>query len=274
MATDEEVKTQEVIEPEQKAEEVKEVVAEKAEVTPEVVEETPLSVEDIVSGTKKTPIGVQKRIDELTREKYEARREAEYWKEKAEKPANVSQTSERPLPPVWADFGSSEDYQKAVVAYEDKVDAWKGEQGKGKALEAEMQKEMADNYAKFNAKAGAMRAKYPDFEETVSQPIFSTLLINEIYASDYGPEIGYYLSKNPSEANRISNLKPNMISKEIGKLEVKFSEALTRKTSNAPPPITPIKGDDVPVKDTSKMTDAEWYEWDRQQRMKKFQTKK
>lgn len=279
MEISEEVKTQEITEPGQEVEVKEEVTPETTPVVPvEEVTEAPLSVEDIVSG-KKTPKGVQKRIDELTREKYEARRKAEYWENEAKKitqpPYVAAQPpSNRPMPPVEAEFADMEQFRQARVAYEDKLDVWKTEQNRSSTLMAEQEREFTENIAKFNANAEKMRAKYPDFDDTVNQEYFTIPLANEIHSSDFGPEIGYFLAKNPVEAQRIGKLKPNMIAKEIGKLEVRFSEALTRKTSNAPPPITPITGNDVPGKDPSKMTDAEWNEWYRAERSKKFQTKK
>ncbi|MFZ5989431.1 MAG: hypothetical protein ACOYWZ_20235 [Bacillota bacterium] len=271
MENSEEIKSQEITDPEQKEAEEKEKVIEAAEVTEEKeaieISQAPLSVEDIVSGAKKVSPGVQRRIDELTRAKYEARREIEYWKEQAQK---VKIPSERPIPPLESDFPNPEVCRKARIEYEDKLDAWRRSQDRELAQKIEFDRKFSENYSKFNTKAGAIRMKYPDFDESVNQEIFNMKLINEIYASDFGPEIGYYLSKNPSEALRLNQLSRNEIAKEIGKLEFKFSEAITRKTSQAPPPLNPVKGEDVAKKDPSKMTDVEWYEWNKQERLKKL----
>ena len=272
MNNSEETKAQEITEPaSEKAEEEKIEVTEQPAVT-ETVSEAPLSVEDIVSGKKGTSPGVQKRIDELTREKYEARREADFWKSEAEKAKRVPQEvgASRPIPPLEKDFADPEDYRKAYVTYEDNLETWRGNYRKEETLRADMEREFRENAAKFDQSASRMRAVYPDFDESVNNPIFSMNLVGEIHASDLGPEIGYYLSKNPAEAARIGAMTPQKIAKEIGKLEVKFSEAIKKKPTSAPTPLNTVKGEDVVKKDESKMTDDEWNQYWRQEQLKKM----
>ncbi len=118
-----------------------------------------------------------------------------------------------------------------------------------------------------------MRAKYQDFDETVNSPVFTPELSVEILASEYAPEIGYYLAKNPAEAQRISSLSLNAIAREIGRLESKFTEGKSRLISGAPKPLTTVAGNDIVAKDPSKMTDDEWYRWDKQEKIKKIKLK-
>lgn len=231
-----------------------------------------LTVDEIVSGTKKAKKGVQGRIDELTKEKYDARREADFWKNKAnevKKPESTVISSDRPMPPAESDFIDPNDYKKARVDYEDRLDAWKYQHRKNEEIQEMQKEELAGNIAKFNTISVRMREKYPDFDTAINEPVFTPILSNEVMASEYGPEIGYFLAKNPSEALRLSKLTPTGVAKEIGKLEVKFSQAVKKTNSKAPDPLNPIKGDDVPQKDPSKMTDAEWYKWEQEQKLKK-----
>lgn len=232
------------------------------EVTPE--EQTELSIEDIVSGTKKPKNKVQGRIDELTGEKYELRKEVEFWKEKAEKKEVPVMQTTRPLPPSPLEYSDLGEYREAVVQYEDRLDVWKGQQRDSATFIERQRQEFAEVTAKFTERAKKMREQYADFDTAINEPVFSPTMSMEIMTSEYGPEIGYYLAKNPSEALKLSKLPPNHIAKEIGKLEVRFSQASQKIVSKAPPVIHPVKGDDVVQKDPEKMTTAEWMAWDKQ----------
>lgn len=274
--------TTQVLESEEKTEEVTQVLEEKKEVSTDenqgnvkaeaTTEPAEMSVEDIISGKKPaedtTPAWAKKRFDELTTKIYEAKREAEHWKEQATK--NVAIPTERPLPPVESEFIDPDEYRKARVSYEDKLDTWKSSQRQNTEFQERQNAELQENLSKFNERAAKMRKKYADFDDAINEPVFTPVMSREITASDFGAEIGYYLAKNPAEALKLSKLPPTGVAKEIGKLEVKFSQATKKLNSNAPPPITPIKGDDVPVKDPKKMTDDEWYQWDKQQKLKKL----
>ncbi len=261
----ENLQSQEIIDPEQVVEEeVSQTTGDKgvpAEPSPDVAE------------PKKTK--VQERIGQLTKEKWDARREAEYWKNQAAKretpPTEVS--SDRPKPPLETEFSDTEEYRKARVEYEDKLDAWRERGKRTQEIQFRQKQEHEDNLAKYNLNAERMRAKYQDFDETVNSPVFTPELSVEILASEYAPEIGYYLAKNPAEAQRISSLSLNAIAREIGRLESKFTEGKSRLISGAPKPLTTVAGNDIVTKDPSKMTDDEWYRWDKQEKIKKIKLK-
>lgn len=268
-------KTQEVVTPEQETEEEEKVVSETTEEETEETEEIPeVSVESIVSETKKPKKkGVQSRIDELTREKYEAKRESDLLRKKLEEKAETPVvTSDRPMPPAESDFIEPVDYKKARVSYEDDLDAWKSKHRESTEAQERQQKELTENIAKFNENAVKMRDKYPDFDKVISEPLFTPDMSSEIMGSDYGAEIGYFLAKNPAEALRLSKLSLRGIAKEIGKLEYKFTQAMSKLTTSAPETLTPVRGDDVLTKDPSKMSINEWMAWDKKRTLEKIKT--
>jgi|SRR3990170_2611551 len=277
-----EVNTQEVTEPVQEVTEEVEgaeavAVEEKGKETKEDEIKEGLSVEDIVSGAKaKTPIGVQKRIDELTKEKYRALKEADEWKKKAESP-NLSVPSpvstDRPLPPAELEFDSTEEFKKARMKYEDDFALWSDNRRKITENEAKRKHEEEENTAKFAEKAKRVAEKYPDFYDSVSAPIFSPHINSAILSSDYAPEIGYYLAKNQAENDRLHSLDYITLGKEIGKLEAKFGEAKAKLVSSAPPPIVPLEGNDKVETDPSKMNITDWMAWNKKEELKKIQRK-
>lgn len=274
--------TQEVIDP------VDETPVEKpiAEATPaeqekkdELKEEISVSIEDIVSGAKaNTPVGVQKRIDELTREKYEAKKETDEWRKKAENmplttvPASEI-SSDRPLPPAELEFDSIEEFKTARAKYEDDLEVWR-EKTRTTINNTVKARQEQDRLAeKFIVDANRMTEKYTDFNEVVNQPIFAPQIQRAIFSSDFAPEIGYYLAKNPVVNDRLHSLDPLSLGREIGKLEVKFSEARTKFVSSAPPPLKPLEGNDAPVKDPADMEIKEWMEWNKKRDLEKIKKK-
>ena len=206
-------------------------------------------------GKKKTAGKVQERIDKLTWEKWEAKREADQLRKELEEFRNTTTVApaQRPIPPVEDDFDDPNEYRKARVKYEDEIFAWNETRRNTELEKQRLQESFQESLKAFNKRAERMRAKYPDFDEAISAPIFSPAVSQEVLDSEYGAEIGYYLAKNPDEALRLSSLPPSKVAKEIGKLEVKFTSVSKRTVSKAPPPINPLDGDDAVKPDLEKM---------------------
>ena len=246
----------------------------KEEPTPKEEESTEtLSVDDIVSGktthqkgVDTTPKWLKSRIDELTGKIYEKDREIKELKEKRTVPT-------RPIIPVESDFADPQEYRQERAKYEDDTELWRSNQNQTIRIRETQERERTENAIKFTESSKRMREKYADFDEVTDRPFFTPEMRDEIRASDFGPEIGYFLAKNPGDALKLSGLSQTKLAKEIGRLEVKFSLATKKIISGAPAPINTLRGDDVVQKDPSKMTDDEWYKHDRQQKLKKMQTK-
>ncbi len=269
----EETITEEIQETVEVSTEENQVIEEKKEPAEETPTET--TVDDIVSGKKggidQTPAWAKKRFDELTAKIYEKDRRIKELEEAKKSESIISSPEGRPVLPIESDFIDMEDYRKARIQYEDKFDIWKSNQRQSAELQERQKQERESNLISFNDKASRMREKYADFDVAINEPVFTQVMGDEITASEYGPEIGYYLAKNHSEALRLRKLTPNGVAKEIGKLEVKFSQAIKRTNSNAPVPLIPIKGDDIPTQKLSEIKDAdEWYKRYRQEKLKKI----
>lgn len=206
-------------------------------------------------GKKKTAGKVQERIDKLTWEKWEAKREADQLRKELEEFRNTTTVApaQRPIPPVEDDFDDPNEYRKARVKYEDEIFAWNETRRNTELEKQRLQESFQESLKAFNKRAERMRAKYPDFDEAISAPIFSPAVSQEVLDSEYGAEIGYYLAKNPDEALRLSSLPPSKVAKEIGKLEIRFSSFTKKTVSTAPPPINPLDGDDAVKPDLEKM---------------------
>jgi hypothetical protein len=210
--------------------------------------------------------GVQKRIDELTRKKYDAEREAQYWRSIAQAPPAAPVAPEVPeepvKEPVIEDYNSYEEFTKAQTTFA--VDqAMKAARTAEEQAKQEAEKQQAvENYT---AKVTQFAEKMPDFYEKVYAPEFganvSQDMVDTIQRADNGPEIAYYLSNNIDQAARIARLDPRTIGLEIGKISASLKPPATTKTTGAPPPVQPIVGGEAAKADPSKMSTEEWIAW-------------
>lgn len=218
---------------------------------------------------------VQKRIDQLTREKYERDRRIRELERQIEILKRKSELGPRPVPPSIKAFTDEygtideEKYQKALIEYEDKLYAWRLAQQaqvepSAPFVEREVQQPAIPE--DFVEQVERMKQKYPDFEEVVNRPIFTPEMKDAIFDSPYGAEIAYFLGKNQNEAFRIGQLPPAQIYKEIGKLEGRFS-AGGKTVSGAPAPITPVEGRNVVEKDLEKMPIEDYMAFEKQKRI-------
>ncbi len=86
-------------------------------------------------------------------------------------------------------------------------------------------------------------------------------MMQVIVNSRTGPDILYRLGMNPREAQRISRLDPLAAAHELGRVEGMLSMPPPRKITGAPPPVRPVSGSEVPVKDPRTMTYEEYRRW-------------
>lgn len=94
----------------------------------------------------------------------------------------------------------------------------------------------------FTEKAEAAKARYADFDAVVGNPM---LPINEgmaefIADSDAGPDLAYFLGKNPARAAAIAALSPIKAARELTRLEAELAAKPKATPSKAPEPISPV----------------------------------
>ena len=226
------------------------------------------------------PTGVQKRIDELTRNRREAERERDYWRDQAlgkPQPQAEEAKPESAAPPTLesVDFDEVE-YQKQMAQWAlSNIDQQLDQRLSAKEQEAQARQQEAERHQRrlaFAAKADEFAAGKPDYYEIANNP---DLHINDVMAdviasSDKGPEVLYHLGNNPQEAERIAQLPPTHAALEIGRLEAKISLPKAKTVSEAPPPINAINGGgESPAIDPDKMTPEQFRDWRNKQLMEK-----
>lgn len=241
MSDENEVEETEVIE---ETQEVAEVETEEAET--EVVEETE---ED---KKKNYQSKVDKRFAKMTSDKYASERriaelEAElkttqiYASPQQQQVQEEADTKPDPL-----NFETTEDYVDALTDW--KVDKKFEAQSvrrtaqKKKDSEAQSQNELQNNFIKAQTIASE---KYNDYNEATADlniDIFSDLGQNLLKCGNSGPDIMYFICKNPEEKEKMFRLKGMDLSLEIGKLREKLAAPMKKKKTNAPAPISASRG--------------------------------
>jgi hypothetical protein len=237
------------------------------------VEESPVETPSPAEPKKKT---AQERIDEITRLRRQEEREKEYWKKVA-----LSKEEESAPSPAQSAFPNDgltarpEMYQfETVTEYEDALFAWYETKKEIVNQNVKQQEERQQVTHNFNQRANAFRAEYEDFDEVIEAPVFSPIMRDVLFRSESGPQIAYYLGRpeNWDTAEKIRKMPPLMQVFELGKLETQFLLAQkTKKVPGAPSPIKPVGiTGGVGEKDTSKMSDEEWWEYEKQKKSQKI----
>lgn len=197
----------------------------------------------------------QDRIDEVTRARREAEREAKYWRDVAEGRVQGQQNRQPepqgPKPPNPDDFDLGDmdpRYLDAMVDY--RVDL-KLSSGLDKVRSEVAQSLHRQAGARvWEASQEAARAKFADYDEVVqpTDPVtgairwpLSDVAGEELQKMDAGGEVAYYLASHPEEAHRIYRLDPSSQLRELGRIEARLempSRPQAKAATDAPKPAT------------------------------------
>lgn len=224
----------------------------------------------------KPPRGVQKRLDELAKREADAVRRAEALQamldrelaSKAQKPepAKPAPTEEDDVPkrPLKSHFAENQDgYEEAMdqyIADRAAYEATKAVKADRAEQESKAQQKVIEDGNKvvrdaYVGRVEKAKEKYADYHEVAESPDVqvSIPVAHAIMHSERGPDIAYFLGKNPAEAERISKLSPPLQLVELGLIVANLKtpaaavvaapvqkEAIKPPVSNAPKPIKPL----------------------------------
>lgn len=179
------------------------------------------SGDDAAAAPPRKKPGVHNRIDELTRQKHDAIRDRDYWRQKAEELSSKNT--------------DAMDYDDQLVT-------------KVQVATARDRAETADITAQravqrqFEILENEARARWPDYDAVSRGPVPITQEMADIIAeSEMGPDVAYHLGKNPGEAWQLAQLSDKRLAKEMGKLEARLSQP--KPLPKQPPaPVQPVSG--------------------------------
>lgn len=212
----------------------------------------------------------KRRIDELTKDKHEARRHAERLEKMLEQISNQQQRAPEPVapniqPPDPNDFAGGQYDPRYIQAQLEYTRVSAIEEAK-RAVAAEYEQRaqyerQTQAQAKLEASEAATRAKFADYDAVIegitSDPRLAQnpTIRQALLGLDNGPEIAYMLGKNPDVAYEIANMNPI----QAGMRLAEIINRAPRKTSNAPAPIKPLGTTGAnPAKTLYEMSPAEF----------------
>ena len=219
------------------------------------VEEENNEVEAPAEAAEKQDPWYKRRIDELTRDKHEARRQVERMEklmQQQEEMLRRIQPEDKPqesklTPPDPRQFAGGEydpRYMEAVRQYDRESIREEMRQTMNAEYEARQQREaMSAQQAKLETAEAAARAKYPDYDSVIetitSDPRLSQnpTIRQALLGLDNGPDIAYQLGRDPALAYEIASMNPIQAGMKLASLI--RPEATPR---SAPKPISPITG--------------------------------
>jgi hypothetical protein len=234
---------------------------------------------------------IQKEIAALEEKRRVAQEKYERWRDAA-KDARAAHFTGREIPPAPEQVAPEmpgarprpmedqfDDYSKYIEALTD----WKVEQ-KIQQYDQELERQAATG--EVNERRERLREKldeghklYEDFEEVALDPIVPiTQVMADILTDCENPAgIAYYLGKNLKEATQISRMTPIQAARAMAQIELKIAPEAEgtppgttkpkpatqpKKTTQAPAPITPIRGaSELVTKDPNRMTNEEYRLW-------------
>jgi hypothetical protein len=261
-------------------------VEEPTETAHEVEESEPVAEESLAKEKETKPKSKKPLIEELVRTRHERNELREQNKavyaelESLRNELNslrVNTPQEVDAKPNRMQFVSDDDYAQALADWH--VDKRLSERQQQEHVERTQvaQQRLVDSW---NARLEASLPEMPDFSEVVGKTTIDipNHLYTAILESETGPQIAYYLAKNPDEARRLVNMSHTESIKMLGRLEDRLGDlsfeskpakpevtSRSPEVSKAPKPIDPIRGENAAGKPTDKMTYAEYKNFRAQQ---------
>lgn len=205
---------------------------------------------------KSAPTWVQRRIDQLTSEKWEERRAREQIEAENQRLRAMFEAQQR---------GEEVPPQRQAAPFNDDV-------VRAKAEELVRAKQFNDD---CNRAYEAGKSEYPDFDDTLrNYQMLGGLppaLVEAALATEKPHEVLYRLGKDPEEAARVMSMAPTRMAVELAKIAY-ANPSKPKPVSKAPAPITPV--DSAGAKVTADLSDeklsmSEWIRLREQQRAKR-----
>jgi len=246
-----------------------------AEPEPELTSE-PKEAETAEQPKEKQPNPkLEKRFSELTKQREQARQEAERERTaRQELESRIREMEARlnPQPQVVDEddeprpdqFRDAYEYAKALAEFSAEKALKERDRQEATKREQETKQKVLETWKK---RVEETKAELTDFDDMVGSAdvVISDQVRDAILESDVGPKIVYHLAENPEVAEKLKTMSVSAALREIGKLEARFERKETQETqrankSSAPAPISPLRGTGTvsDLVEPDKMSYAQW----------------
>lgn len=186
---------------------------------------------------------VQKRFDKLTARAYEKDARIAELEAQLQQTQKFIQHQESNQKPVIDQFDTQEEFIEALTDWklENKLTTQNKQQEEARKKKSEQERilELQNDFVTHSKVAMEKHKDYLEATAGLDIQIESELGQNIMECGELGPEIMYFLGKNPDIEDKLLSLKGARLSREIGKIEAKLSAPIKKKVTKAPEPITP-----------------------------------
>ena len=201
----------------------------------------------------------QKRINEVTRDKYAAQREAEALRAEIAQLRTPTPTEAPKGPPTLDDHGWDEAaYQRATAEYYSK----QAEQAAESVFQRQQRKaEETTRMQTVHGKLAEASAKYADFDAAAQMIPTNDAVMEMLTNVPNAVDVLYEVGRNPAEADRIFSLSPYLQTLELGKIAARLESPKPNNRTIPPPPPQTVGGLSAGLaKRPEDMTTAEYIE--------------
>jgi hypothetical protein len=108
------------------------------------------------------------------------------------------------------------------------------------------------------AQVAEAKTRYADFEKVAHFAPISDDVAKLVAASDVGADLAYHLGQNPAVARALSSMPLVEAARELGRMEARLQVPKPQTVTNAPEPITPVRGGASVGRDPAKMSYLEF----------------
>lgn len=216
----------------------------------------------------------EERIHALTREKYEAAREAETLRQQNAQLQQYMQSLQQQQPTQTSAMPKLEDFDYDTDKHAQAVQAWHQNQIAGMQRQqqeaqqqAYLQQQQAAEFQRVQAKIAEGAQKYPDFQAKVNDPSLPSLVdvnpaaFQAVMESELGADVAYYLASNPTEVYNFRDLNPVQAIRKVAKIEQMLTAKGGPAGKSPPKPPTKLKGNSEAVKNPADMSTDEYIAW-------------
>ena len=248
------------------------------EAGPETMADEALDTEGQVAGQTAPPEGEEKKTatqerrerDKAHRDRIRAERdaaisEAETAKARHDRILNAGKDEK---PPQEQDYQDPLEYVAAKAVWSagqqltqrEAREIGEAEEAARKRADTFGQQEQALIEQSWASHVSEAKARYTDFDAVAlarDVPV-SGDMARLIQTSDVGADVLYHLGQNKALSAEIAGMNPMDAARAIGRLEATIAAPRPRTSTNAPAPISPVKGSGTAMKDPTKMSFAEF----------------
>lgn len=215
------------------------------------------------SSASKKDDGFQKRIDELTHRYYEEKNQREHFQQQWEDSQQVAQeVPGKTLADFEYDEGKFAEYLQGQAVQEARAEVERNTQ----------QQQGMKRRSEFEAKEAKFAVSVKDYQTVTRNqalPLNQTM-VETLQTAEKGPEVLYYLGKNPDVAASLASMSPLDAARELGRIEATKLVKPEPILKTTPAPVPKIKGADSSATrirsdspESDKLSDAEWLKRER-----------